>query len=703
MTTCEPSGDHSMPSTLGIGPASTRGLLPSAPATMRTWAAATSRSKRSLDPSGDSSGARSVSGPATITRDPPVTGSSAWMSPSTAAKTIDPFRAGPNGSGSRGREPTTAMLGEAAIIATATRPRPGRRGREARVCARGATFRGTTTTAADACPALRTRTSSRWSGTRCAETSCSQSRRGARSVVGLHAGCPSGGLGPGPRIGVERRAHQPEGSIQAGFRGAQRDLEGRCDGRQWEVEVVMEDDHGPISGVEPEEAAFELVAIRDRRRRARGSAEARSLRSTRSTSSDGGAAGAPHRCRRGRAAGGARRRSGPGRAAWAGRARRGRGRSGPRPWPVRCPGGSARRRRRAGRSRRLPARRRRHDRPVAPAPRDLAASSPSACGAAAWPRSPSMASGPRDPFPFRSPTPRPAPEAMIGAPRPTRPRGPARRVKIHEADAKSLLVAQGLPVPAWEVARTPTQARAAAVRFLADPGNATGKVVIKAQVLVGGRGKAGGVKLAVDRGRGRGRRRADPRARDQGAARPARPRRARRRDRQGVLPLGRPRPGDAAAHVHRLGRGRHRDRAGGRRQPRRDRLRARRPAARPARLRGPRARVQDRVRSALEGRRGDRQGSPPDDARLRRRPRRDQPARGHPRARRRRDPGRAARLPRREDHARRLGAPPPPGARGAARPRRRGPDRRRGAPLRPHVHQARRRHRLHGQRRRAWR
>ena len=73
----------------------------------------------------------------------------------------------------------------------------------------------------------------------------------------------------------------------------------------------------------------------------------------------------------------------------------------------------------------------------------------------------------------------------------------ARRVKIHEADAKSLLVAQGLPVPAWDVARTPTQARAAAVRFLDDRSNATGKVVIKAQVLVGGRGKAGGVRLAA--------------------------------------------------------------------------------------------------------------------------------------------------------------------------------------------------------------
>ena len=78
-------------------------------------------------------------------------------------------------------------------------------------------------------------------------------------------------------------------------------------------------------------------------------------------------------------------------------------------------------------------------------------------------------------------------------PRPVRRRS-RRRVKIHEADAKSLLVAQGLPVPAWEVARTPTQARAAAVRFLARPGNATRKVVIKAQVLVGGRGKAGGVR-----------------------------------------------------------------------------------------------------------------------------------------------------------------------------------------------------------------
>jgi len=68
-------------------------------------------------------------------------------------------------------------------------------------------------------------------------------------------------------------------------------------------------------------------------------------------------------------------------------------------------------------------------------------------------------------------------------------------VKIQEADAKSLLIAQGLPVPPWEVARTTAEARAAAERVFA--GGAS-TAVVKAQVLVGGRGKAGGVKLADD-------------------------------------------------------------------------------------------------------------------------------------------------------------------------------------------------------------
>ena len=66
-------------------------------------------------------------------------------------------------------------------------------------------------------------------------------------------------------------------------------------------------------------------------------------------------------------------------------------------------------------------------------------------------------------------------------------------MKIQEADAKGLLLAQGLPVPPWDVARTPAEARVAAERVFADGAE---RVVIKAQVLVGGRGKAGGVKLA---------------------------------------------------------------------------------------------------------------------------------------------------------------------------------------------------------------
>jgi succinyl-CoA synthetase beta subunit len=94
-------------------------------------------------------------------------------------------------------------------------------------------------------------------------------------------------------------------------------------------------------------------------------------------------------------------------------------------------------------------------------------------------------------------------EIEVAAPRlgyhqaPPRPKarrpGDRLRVKIQEADAKTLLVAQGLPVPDWEVARTPEEARIEAERFFAAGSR---QVVIKAQVLVGGRGKAGGVKLA---------------------------------------------------------------------------------------------------------------------------------------------------------------------------------------------------------------
>jgi len=64
-------------------------------------------------------------------------------------------------------------------------------------------------------------------------------------------------------------------------------------------------------------------------------------------------------------------------------------------------------------------------------------------------------------------------------------------VKIHEYQAKTLLREFGVAVPNGEVADTPAQARAIAQRL-------GGKVVVKAQVHAGGRGKAGGIKLADD-------------------------------------------------------------------------------------------------------------------------------------------------------------------------------------------------------------
>jgi succinyl-CoA synthetase beta subunit len=62
-------------------------------------------------------------------------------------------------------------------------------------------------------------------------------------------------------------------------------------------------------------------------------------------------------------------------------------------------------------------------------------------------------------------------------------------MNIHEYQAKELLAAQGIPVPMGEVATTPDEAEAIARRL-------GGAVVVKAQVHAGGRGKAGGVKLA---------------------------------------------------------------------------------------------------------------------------------------------------------------------------------------------------------------
>ncbi len=62
-------------------------------------------------------------------------------------------------------------------------------------------------------------------------------------------------------------------------------------------------------------------------------------------------------------------------------------------------------------------------------------------------------------------------------------------MNLHEYQAKEILARYGVPVPPGKVAYTPEEARRIAQEF--------GKrVVIKAQVHAGGRGKAGGVKLA---------------------------------------------------------------------------------------------------------------------------------------------------------------------------------------------------------------
>ncbi len=62
-------------------------------------------------------------------------------------------------------------------------------------------------------------------------------------------------------------------------------------------------------------------------------------------------------------------------------------------------------------------------------------------------------------------------------------------MKIHEYQAKAILARHGVPVPRGEVAFSVEDAGAIARRL-------GGKVVVKAQIHAGGRGKGGGVKLA---------------------------------------------------------------------------------------------------------------------------------------------------------------------------------------------------------------
>jgi len=62
-------------------------------------------------------------------------------------------------------------------------------------------------------------------------------------------------------------------------------------------------------------------------------------------------------------------------------------------------------------------------------------------------------------------------------------------LKLHEYQSKQLFAQRGVPIPKGRVAASADEARAIAIEL-------GGRVVIKSQVLVGGRGKAGGIKLA---------------------------------------------------------------------------------------------------------------------------------------------------------------------------------------------------------------
>ncbi len=62
-------------------------------------------------------------------------------------------------------------------------------------------------------------------------------------------------------------------------------------------------------------------------------------------------------------------------------------------------------------------------------------------------------------------------------------------MKLHEYQSKLIFSKFGVPIPKGRVATTASEARTIAVEL-------GGRVVIKSQVLVGGRGKAGGIRLA---------------------------------------------------------------------------------------------------------------------------------------------------------------------------------------------------------------
>ena len=64
-------------------------------------------------------------------------------------------------------------------------------------------------------------------------------------------------------------------------------------------------------------------------------------------------------------------------------------------------------------------------------------------------------------------------------------------MKLHEYQSKQIFSRYNIPIPKGRVATTAEEARLIAIEL-------GGRVVIKSQVLVGGRGKAGGIRLAKD-------------------------------------------------------------------------------------------------------------------------------------------------------------------------------------------------------------
>jgi succinyl-CoA synthetase beta subunit len=71
----------------------------------------------------------------------------------------------------------------------------------------------------------------------------------------------------------------------------------------------------------------------------------------------------------------------------------------------------------------------------------------------------------------------------------SRPGSEEGKLKLHEYQSKRVFAQFGVPIPRGDVATTPEQARQIAARL-------GRRVVVKSQILVGGRGKAGGIRLA---------------------------------------------------------------------------------------------------------------------------------------------------------------------------------------------------------------